>query len=219
MNGAQDLGGMMGFGPVTEEENEPLFHGEWERRAFAITLAMGATGTWTLDASRHSRETLPPAQYLSSSYYQIWLAGLEQLCLTRGLVTEEELGEGRMLQEPAALKRKLMAADVAPALAKGGPVDRPSCEPARFSVGDKITAKNMHPEGHTRIPRYVRGHPGIIETVHGVHVFPDSNANGDGEAPTWLYGVAFKATDLWGADADPKLTVRVDLWEPYLEHA
>ncbi len=219
MNGAQDLGGMMGFGAVIPEDDEPLFHDAWEKRAFALTLAMGATGTWTLDASRHARETLPPAQYLSSSYYQIWLAGLEKLCLTNGLISEDELSEGHALQPPAPVKRKLMADQVAPALAKGGPVDRPAETTARFKAGDQVIAKNMHPEGHTRIPRYVRGHHGVIEAVHGVHVFPDSNAHGKGEKPAWLYGVAFKASDLWGPDADPGLTVRVDLWEPYLDHA
>ncbi|MBD1548395.1 nitrile hydratase subunit beta [Roseibium aggregatum] len=219
MNGAQDLGGMMGFGPVVHDDNEPLFHGEWERRAFAATLAMGATGSWTLDASRHARETLPPAQYLSSSYYQIWLAGLEKLLAERGLVTEDEIAAGHALTPPLPVKRKLMADDVETVLAKGGPVDRPASAPARFNVGDRVIAKNMHPETHTRLPRYVRGHAGVIEAVHGVHVFPDTNAHGLGEQPHWLYGVAFKASDLWGADADPGLTVRVDLWEPYLDPA
>ncbi|TWI89432.1 nitrile hydratase [Roseibium hamelinense] len=76
----------------------------------------------------------------------------------------------------------------------------------------------MNPTGHTRIPRYVRGCAGVIEAVHGVHVFPDANAAGGGEQPTWLYGVVFKGTDIWGADSDPSVTLRLDLWEPYLEH-
>lgn len=94
MNGAQDLGGQMGFGPIELEENEPNFHADWEKRAFAVTLAMGATGTWTLDASRFSRESLPPDVYLSSSYYEIWARGLERLVVRYGLVTEDELKEG-----------------------------------------------------------------------------------------------------------------------------
>lgn len=217
MNGAQDLGGMMGFGPVIEEENEPLFHGDWEKRILAVTLAMGATGSWSLDASRFARESLPPAQYLSSSYYQIWLAGLEKLIRQNGLATAVEIDTGHAAAPPVPVKQILKAEDVDTVLAKGGPVDRPSATPAAFAVGDAVLTKNMHPETHTRLPRYVRGHTGVIETVHGCHVFPDSNAHGKGEDPHWLYGVAFKATDLWGADADPKLTVRVDLWEPYLE--
>ena len=58
MNGAQDLGGMMGFGPIAIEQDEPWFHAEWERRAFGLTLAMGATGSWNIDMSRHAREIL-----------------------------------------------------------------------------------------------------------------------------------------------------------------
>lgn len=217
MNGAQDLGGQMGFGPIELEENEPNFHGKWEERAFAITLAMGATGSWTLDTSRFARESLPPAIYLGTSYYEIWTRGLEKLCLQAGLISEDELASGHKIQPPSPVKRVLQAEDVAATLAKGGPVDRPETAPAAFKVGDRIRTKVMHPEGHTRLPRYARGCEGVIEAVHGVHVFPDTNARGDGEQPTWLYGVAFKGTNVWGPDSDPKVSLRLDLWEPYLD--
>ncbi|MEM9631371.1 MAG: nitrile hydratase subunit beta [Pseudomonadota bacterium] len=219
MNGAQDLGGQMGFGPIELEENEPNFHANWEERAFAVTLAMGATGSWTLDASRFARETLPPADYLSSSYYKIWTMGLEKLVVENGLVTPEELKAGHALSPAAPVKRVMKADDVAGILAKGGPVDRPEQQPAKFKVGDIIRTKRMHPEHHTRLPRYARDTVGEIETIHGVHVFPDTNAHGKGERPTWLYGVVFKGTDIWGPDSDPKLTLRIDLWEPYLDLA
>ncbi|MBD8874909.1 nitrile hydratase subunit beta [Roseibium polysiphoniae] len=217
MNGAQDLGGQMGFGAIELEENEPNFHGKWEERAFAITLAMGATGSWTLDTSRFARESLPPAIYLGTSYYEIWTRGLEKLCLQAGLFSEDELASGHKIQPPSPVKRVLQAKDVAATLAKGGPVDRPETAPAAFKVGDRIRTKVMHPEGHTRLPRYARGCEGVIEAVHGVHVFPDTNARGDGEQPTWLYGVAFKGTNVWGPDSDPKVSLSLDLWEPYLD--
>ena len=76
MNGVHDMGGMQGFGPVRPEAKEPLFHAPWERQALAMTVAMGACGQWNIDISRSARESLPPAQYLGSSYYAIWLAGL-----------------------------------------------------------------------------------------------------------------------------------------------
>ena len=79
MNGAQDLGGMHGFGPVVPEPNEPVFHAEWERRAFALTLAMAMPGGWNIDMSRFARENRPPAEYLAMSYYQIWFAALETM--------------------------------------------------------------------------------------------------------------------------------------------
>jgi nitrile hydratase len=219
MNGAQDLGGQMGFGPIELEDNEPNFHARWEERAFAVTLAMGATGSWTLDASRFARESLPPADYLSSSYYEIWTKGLERLVVTHGLVTGEELKQGKALVDPKPVKQVLKATDVAAVLARGAPVDRPEGQPARFRAGDKVRTKRMHPETHTRLPRYARDVEGMIEAVHGVHVFPDSNAHGTGEQPAWLYGVAFKGTDIWGPDSDPKLSLRLDLWEPYLDLA
>jgi hypothetical protein len=91
VNGAHDMGGMHGFGAVEPEADEPAFHADWERRAFALTLAMGATGEWNLDASRFARESRRPGDYLSDSYYEIWLAGLERLTAGRGLVAPEEL--------------------------------------------------------------------------------------------------------------------------------
>jgi len=217
MNGAQDLGGQMGFGPIEREDGEPNFHAGWEERAFALTLAMGGTGTWSIDRSRYMRESLPPADYLSSSYYEIWLKGLERLLVSHGLVTQEELASGKLLEPGKSLKSKLMADKLAAALARGGPADRPATAPAAFKPGDRVLAKRMNPEGHTRIPRYIRGCEGIIEAVHGVHVFPDTNAHDGGENPAWLYGVAFKGADVWGTDSDPALSLRLDLWEPYLE--
>ncbi len=219
MNGAQDLGGMMGFGPVVLEANEPPFHGEWEKRTLAITLAMGATGEWSLDASRFARESLPPPRYLTSTYYEIWLAGLEKLLDERDLVTAEEIETGHSLRASRPVKRVLAAGDVAAALARGGPAVREPRAPAHFAVGDRVRARNMHPQGHTRIPRYLRGHVGTVEAVHGTHVLPDSNAAGKGENPTWLYGIAFDGRDVWGDDAEPGLTLRADLWESYLDPA
>ena len=104
-------------------------------------------------------------------------------------------------------------------LYRGRPTERPASDPARFRIGDRIRAKNIHPTTHTRLPRYVRGRAGIIESLHGCHVFPDTNALGQGENPQWLYTVRFNARDLWGPDADPNLSVSVDAWEPYLEPA
>jgi len=91
MDGPHDLGGMHGLGPIEREENEPVFHADWERRAFALTLAMGAHGAWNIDSSRHARENTDPVTYLSQSYYEIWLRGLETLLDEKGFVSHEEL--------------------------------------------------------------------------------------------------------------------------------
>jgi nitrile hydratase subunit beta len=219
MNGAQDLGGMMGFGRIGFEPDEPWFHAQWERRAFGITLAMGATGAWNIDMARHARETLPPPEYLGSSYYEIWFKGLEKLVVGQGLVAPDEVASGQALSEPKPVPRVLKAADVRGALARGGPTDRTAEQPARFAPGDRVLARNMHPRGHTRLPRYARGKHGVIELVHGAFVFPDSNAHSQGENPQWLYTVRFSGRELWGEEADPTIVVSIDAWESYLEPA
>ncbi len=219
MNGAHDMGGMDGFGSVLAEQDEPVFHAEWERRTLALTLAMGATGEWTLDASRFARENRPPVEYLSMSYYEKWLAGLEWLLVDHGLATPDELAAGRSLQPPKPVKRTLGAAEVAGALSRGSPTNRDASRAARFGVGDRVRTNHMHPLTHTRLPRYVRGHVGTVTHVHGCHVFPDGNAHGNGEDPQWLYTVCFAGQELWGADGDPLVMVSVDAFEPYLEPA
>jgi nitrile hydratase beta subunit len=221
VNGAQDMGGMHGFGRVEPEPEavEPVFHADWERRTFALTLAMGATGEWNLDASRFARENLPPGEYLSRTYYEIWLAGLERLSADRGLVAPEEIAAGRSLEPARPLRRTLAAADVERMVTSGGPANREPRQSARFSVGDRVRARTMNPPTHTRLPRYVRGHAGTVVSIHGCHVFPDVHAHGGGEDPQWLYSVRFDARELWGADADPAVAVSVDAWEPYLEPA
>ncbi len=219
MNGAQDVGGMQCFGPVQPEPDEPVFHAEWERRAFALTVAMGFTGAWNIDMARAARESLPPRQYYAKTYYEIWLAGLEKLLAERGLVTAAEVAQGEALAPPQPLARVLMAADAPLTLGRGTNYARVPMAPPRFAEGARVRARVMHPPTHTRLPRYVRGHLGTVERVRGCHVFPDSAALGAGENPQWLYTVRFDARELWGADADPTVSVSVDAWEPYLDAA
>jgi nitrile hydratase subunit beta len=219
MDGAQDMGGVAWSGPVQPEPDEPTFHAEWERRAFALTLAMGMPGGWNIDMSRFAREDRPPEDYLRKSYYQIWLAGLERLMLERGLIASDEIEAGKVLHPAKPVAKTLTPDDVAGMLHRGGPTEREAVSPARFAAGDRVRAKMIHPPTHTRLPRYVRGHVGAVERVLGCHVFPDSNATGAGENPQWLYTVTFDGGELWGEASDPNLKVSVDAWEPYLERA
>lgn len=224
MNGVHDMGGMQGWGPVQVEADEPLFHAAWERRALGLTLAMGASGQWNIDLARSARESLPPATYLGSSYYEIWIRGLEKLMLERGLVSDTELRGGQPAEPPRPLARVLRRDEVDAALARGSPATRPGDRPARFKPGDRVRALQMHPPGHTRLPRYVRGHVGTVSLVHGRHVFADRHAaTAPGQAfddrPEWLYTVVFDGRDLWGPQAEPLSSVSVDAWEPYLEPA
>jgi len=217
MDGAHDMGGAKGFGPVVSEPNEPVFHGDWERRAFALTVAMARPGGWNIDMSRFARENRPPEDYLSKSYFQIWMAGLETLMVERGLVTREEIEAGKVLSPPKPGVVPIAPNEVTPAIRRGGPTEREAKRPAMFAVGETVRMKDIHPVTHTRLPQYVRGHLGTIELNHGCHVFPDTNSLGKGEDPQWLYTVRFDGPELWGKDADPTLSVSVDAWESYLE--
>ncbi|MGE5103694.1 MAG: nitrile hydratase subunit beta [Betaproteobacteria bacterium] len=217
MNGVHDMGGMHNFGRVVPEVDEPAFHEEWERRAFSLTLAMGASGAWNIDQSRSARESLPPASYLTSSYYRIWVEALENLMMERGLVDAAELDDGRPRLAPRLLPRVLAKADVAGVLARGAPTEREATRGARFAVGDRVHTKVLNPTTHTRMPRYIRGRTGTVTAVHGVHVFADASALGRSDAE-WLYNVRFDGSELWGADSTAA-AVHVDCWEPYLESA
>jgi nitrile hydratase subunit beta len=217
MNGPHDLGGTMGHGPVIPEVNEPWFHAEWEKKALALTLAMGATGSWNIDTSRHARESLPPLIYLGTSYYEIWLRALVDLMIRYHLVTEKELTASQSSQPGKAVKRVLKADAVAAALAKGGPCDRPCDTKPLFKSGDIVRCSKDSLTTHTRLPNYLRNAVGVIVENHGAFVYPDSNARGKGENPIWCYAVQFKATNIWGDGADPYSEVMVDLFEPYLD--
>ncbi len=210
-----DLGGQPGHGPVTPEPEDERFHAAWEPRALALTLAMGGTGQWNIDMSRSARETLP--DYAQLSYYQIWLAALERLMAERGLVAADELAAGHALHPARALPRLLKAQDVPAALAKGSPTARPAPAPARFAIGQPVRLRAEAVPHHTRLPSYARGRRGVIERLHGAHVFADSHAQGLGEQPQWLYTVMFDGAELWGPGAAPGLRVSIDAWESYLQ--
>ena len=210
-----DLGGQDGYGRVIPEPDEELFHATWQRQAFALTLAMGATGAWNLDMSRSARETLP--DYRALSYYAIWLKALEKLVLERGLVGLDELAAGRMLHPARPGLAVLRATDVPALLAKGSPTLRPATAPARFAVGEQVRLRAAAPAQHTRLPGYARGKTGRIEQMRGVHVFADTHAQGLGEQPRWLYTVVFTGAELWGDASTCGQSVSIDAWEPYLE--
>ena len=210
-----DLGGEDGHGSVVPESEEVLYHAPWEPRVLALTLAMSATGTWNIDMGRSARETLP--DYDRLTYYAIWLKGLEKLVVENGLAQEDEIAAGRMLHPPRPVQRVLNALDVPAALARGAPTARNPMSKARFALGERVGTVSGEIAQHTRLPRYARGKIGVIERIHGAHVFADAHARGLGEQPQWLYTVAFDGRELWGDDATPGLIVSIDAWEPYLE--
>ena len=217
MDGVHDMGGMDGFGKVEPEANEPVFHHRWEGRVLAMSRAISLFRTWTIDTSRYVVEMLSPTVYLTASYYERWFLRDVRLLTERGLIDADEAEAGRALRPGKNLNCRFTLADV-DTVTRRGSYGRPAPAPARFKIGDRVRAKNIHPTTHTRLPRYARGHVGVVERLHGAHVFPDSVTTGKGEDPQWLYTVRFDAQELWGADADPKLKVSIEAFEPYLEH-
>lgn len=220
MNGIHDMGGMHGMGPIVKEENEPVFHHGWEGRIVAITRAMGAWRKWNLDAWRRAGEELiPPAEYLRISYYERWVAVVGELIVQSGLATRAEIESGMPTAGSMTAVPVLTAENVAAFVATGLPARRSLNVAARFQVGQRVRARNKHPLGHTRLPRYARGKFGTIHRDHGVFVFPDSNAHFRGENPQHVYSVRFSARELWGEQAAPQDSVYIDMWDDYLEPA
>jgi nitrile hydratase len=218
MDGVHDMGGMDGFGKVAPEANEPVFHAPWEGRVLALQRAMSYAGAWQIDMSRWAQEQLPPPVYLTASYYQRWALAMERNVIERGLADPDELAAGHALREAKPLQRKLTANTWQAGMTRAS-FYRQAQAPARFKRGDRVRARNIHPPTHTRLPRYVRGHVGVVDLVHGCQAFPDTVAMDRGDDPQWLYTVVFEGPELWGPDSDPTLKVSVDAFEPYLEPA
>jgi nitrile hydratase len=218
MNGVHDLGGMHGFGPVEIENNEPVFHDEWEKRAFALTLACGFLGRWNIDMGRYAREQMPPAEYLATSYYEHWFFGLEKLLVEQGLVSAQELVTGRAAVR-AAEPQAVVAAEVATRLRNRRHARVDAEVTPKFRMGDSVVARNLNPAGHTRLPRYARGRHGVIARDHGVFVFADTHAMNRDKKPQHCYSVRFAARELWGADAPAHDSVYLDLWDDHLDPA
>ena len=216
MNGVHDLGGMHGMGPVAPEPDEAVFHHPWEARVHAMVIASPSRGN--IDAGRHQRELILGPSLLAMNYYEKWFEGLTRMLLKGGFVTAPELARGTADPTAPKAKPRLRPDMVERALARAGSYEREGSTPS-FKLGDRVRARNLNPTGHTRLPRYARGKLGVVERVHGVHVFPDVHAHGGVEDPRPLYLVRFTARELWGEDANPRDSVSLDLWEPHLEPA
>lgn len=217
MNGVHDMGGMQNFGPIEREENEPVFHEPWEGRVWALRQALKPWRKWNADASRYAGSMIPPADYLRMSYYERHAVALVELLVASGLATHAEIESGKAAPDSPKAIPPLTADRVPPAIAKGHPARRDVDVCPRFQVGQQVCARNIHPTGHTRLPRYARGKLGTIVRDHGVFVFPDTNAHFLGENPQHVYAVRFAARELWGEQAGPRDAVYIDLWDDYLE--
>jgi nitrile hydratase len=218
MNGIHDMGGMHGLGPIKAEKTEPVFHSRWEGRVMALTFAIGATGK--LGFSRYYLERIPTVDYLRMSYYEKWFTSLVERLPLSGLVTRKEIETGKRARGSPKATPALPVTQVPQLIARRGQ-PRPQGGPPHFQAGQRVRARNIHPAGHTRLPRYARGRQGVIERDYGVFRFQDTDAGGNplGPKPQHVYSVRFAARELWGEQASPRDSVYLDLWEDYLEPA
>jgi nitrile hydratase beta subunit len=219
MNGIHDMGGLTCFGPVRREDNEPVFHADWERRVFGMNMAALAF-FGPVDRARHAIERMDPVEYLNTGYYEHWLAGLVTLAKDLGYLTDEEIETGRIADGKEAPHPPASAEMIEELSRTGIPVTRDDgrTEPA-YRPGDAVRARNLEINGHTRLARYVRGKSGTVHAHHGSHVFPDTAAHDLGENAQPLYTVRFEASALWGDNVERRDCVYIDLWEDYLEPA
>ena len=215
MNGAHDMGGMHGMGPVQPEKNEPVFHERWEGRIFALDRLV--RGKWNSGESGYQKESIPPAEYLRLSYFERVLIGWTGLLVKKGLATPQEIASGKPARGSTKGTPLVPAASIAALVANGVPARRSTPATPTFTAGQRVRARNINPPTHTRLPRYARGKIGTVDRDHGVFVFPDTSAQGLGEKPQHVYAVRFAARELWGDAASPHDSVVVDMWDDYLE--
>ena len=217
MNGIHDMGGMHGMGPIEHDPNEPVFHEPWEGRAWGLLRATGRWGRGRWGSTRYELERTPPADYLRLSYYERWFLMLVNRLLRSGLITPEELSSCRA--DPSRPAPAELPAPARPLSAPARRVDQPV--KSEFKRGQRVRARNINPEGHTRLPRYTRGKVGTIVRLNGAFALQDTDVNGIwlGGRPQQVYTVRFAARELWGSQSSPRDMIYVDLWEDYLERA
>ncbi len=219
MDTIADMGGMQGFGRVVVEENEPPFHHEWEKRAFAMALLSMRTSGTNLDSFRHALNRQHPIDYLFDGYYGRWLKCAENLLTDSAIIAPGAVEararriRGEDVEEPPAPEPQ--KPDYKPTAA--GSI-RQIDDPPKFAVGDRVRIRDLHPSGHTRLPRYVRRRNGVVRAILPAQVLPETNAHFLGENPQHVYDLEFESTELWGPDSEP-FVLHVDLYESYLEAA
>ena len=221
MNGVHDLGGRHGFGAIDYDTSEEVFHDRWEAVVFAITNRALASGVAkNVDHFRHSVERIDPVSYLSDTYYGRWLGGVETLLEEAGVLRSEDITQ-RAVERGADREARVAARPSGHTWQDDTPRSQSAARrgvvTAKFSVGDMVTTRNLNPSGHTRLPSYARGACGCVVAEHGAWVLPDANAHGRGEQPETLYTIAFEGSELWGDTTEPCVSVRLDLFESYLE--
>ena len=218
MDGLADMGGTEGWGPTSAPRvDEPVFPEPWQGRAFALAWLSVSLAGWNVDAFRHAVERLDRAAYLGDGYFGRWLNAAELILTDSALLAPAAVQararnlRGENVEEPP------IPEPAKPDYAPAGPGSLRTVDAAPvFAIGERVRARNMSPAGHTRLPRYARGHTGLVTLVQPASVLPDTNAHFLGENPQYVYSVRFDSHELWGADAEA-FAVTIDMFESYLE--
>jgi nitrile hydratase beta subunit len=218
MNGVHDMGGNHNMGPIGHDPDAPIFHEPWEGRVWALSRATGQYGRGVWKSFRYELEMSPPSEYLRMPYYERWLTVIVNRLVRSNYITEAELASGRAdsgVPRPALPPPPPPVAGAVPGTTRLNLPVR-----AGYRAGQQVRGRNMHPTGHTRLPRYARGKRGVITRDHGVWALQDTNAAGDAiGTPQHVYTVRFTARELWGPEASARDTIFIDAWESYLEGA
>lgn len=219
MDGIHDLGGMHGFGDVPLDDAS--FHADWERKVFAMNRLLSTQGLYEVDEYRHAVERMDPADYLDSTYFERWLAGLETLLVEKDVLTTEEIAErteriaaGESVPDDGHPDLLRVAQDAF----EGDRRSEREPEVPSFAPGDEVVVRNNSPAGHTRVPRYVRRAHGTVQKLQGTFPLPDAVVRGEDE-PEPVYSVRFTARELWGVEHAEADALCIDMWESYIEAA
>jgi nitrile hydratase len=213
-----DIGGMQGMGRVQYvPPDDPPFHDDTERKIFAMALLSMRTSGTNLDSFRHAINRQHPLDYLADGYWGRWLNCAENLLTDSAIIAPGAVEararklRGEDVEEPAVPEPN--KPDYKPTA--GGSI-RQVDDPPKFAVGDRVRAKDIHPTGHTRLTRYVRGRVGTVEMVLPAQVLPDTHAHFIAENAQHVYNVSFDSSVLWGPEAE-SFELRFDMYEDYLE--
>lgn len=219
MDGIADMGGTHGWGELSIDPDEPVFHERWEAKAFAFGALSARLSGQNLDAMRHAIDRQSPHDYLVDGYYGRWLRSTETMLIDSGILAPGAVEararklRGEDVEEPASPEPH--KPDYQPTA--GGSL-RQTDRPVRFEVGEKVRASRRSHAGHSRLPRYVRDREGTVIAIQPAHVLPDTHASFVAENAQPVYAVRFESTELWGDDAE-KFALTIDLYDDYLEAA
>lgn len=216
MDGIHDLGGVEGFGPMRVEDDDAEFSNlkDWEKRMWGLSCCPIAPGI-TIDWFRHGIERMVPADYLSFAYFNKWCTSYLMFMIDNGTVTMEDVMLGHVRDQALPAVAKSLEDVLADEAASESSYKRETVSAPAFAAGDTIVTKARIAANHTRLPRYARSAVGRVIDHHGAHLVPEKGAQGIAESEH-LYTVVFTAKELWGAQANPRDDVSLDLWESYL---